>query len=286
MKNRLAAAILLLTATPTLAHRLDEYLESTLVSVRKTRVQAEITLTPGVAVYPIVLAGIDTNADGVISETEQRAYAGRVLRDLSLTIDGRPLTLQLLSRQFPTVEEMKDGLGEIRIEFSAELPFGGTNRRLMFENHHQSRIAAYQVNCLVPRDPNIRIVAQHRNYLQSLYQLEYVQAGAPSNSLFLASWSGDRVWLGTVALFLFARFALLRRLRTGNPLRHGREAWLPETVVSKGFARLQFIEQIGVKEVENERLTPGRLPRRPDDGAGNHDALSLVAGQSPESRAM
>jgi len=218
MKTRLAAAILLLTATPALAHRLDEYLEATLVSVEKTRMRAEITLTPGVAVYPIVLADIDTDADGIISETEQRAYAGRVLRDLSLTIDGRPLRLQLLSTQFPTIAEMKDGLGEIQFDFSADLPSGGGSRRLILENHHQSRIAAYQVNCLVPRDPDIRIVAQNRNYSQSLYQLEYLQAGVQSNSLFLASWSGDRVWLGVVALLLFARFAFLWRQRARNPV--------------------------------------------------------------------
>jgi hypothetical protein len=113
---------------------------------------------------------------------------------------------------------MKAGLGEIRIEFSADLPFGGANRRIVFENHHQSRIAAYQVNCLVPRDPNIRIIAQHRNYLQSLYQLEYVQAGVQSNSLLLQSWSGDRAWLGAVALLLFARFALLWWQRARNPV--------------------------------------------------------------------
>jgi hypothetical protein len=208
MKIRLAAAaILLLTATDGFAHRLDEYLEATLVSIEKTRVLAQITLTPGIAVYPVVLAEIDTNWDGVISETEQRAYAARVLRDLSLAIDGRPMTPQLVSWQFPTIEAMREGRGEIQIEFRADLPFGGTTRKLIFANHHQSRIAAYQVNCLMPRDPNIQIVAQNRNYSQSFYQLEYVQAGVQSNSLFLASWLGDRVWLGMVALLLFARFA-------------------------------------------------------------------------------
>jgi hypothetical protein len=226
MKTGLAAAaILMFTATPVLAHRLDEYLEATLVSVEKSRVQAELTLTPGVSIYPIVLANIDTNADGVISKTEQHAYAARVLRDLSLTIDGRPLRLQLLSTQFPAIEEMKDGLGQMRIEFSADLPPGGANRRLIFENHHQSRIAAYQVNCLVPRDPNIRIVAQNRNYSQSFYQLEYVHAGVPANSMSLASWSGDRLWLGTVALLLFARFALLWRQRARNPLSTGKHSF-------------------------------------------------------------
>ena len=216
MKTRLAAAaILFLAGTPALAHRLDEYLQATLISVEKNRVQAQMTLTPGVAVYPIVLAKIDTDADGVISETERRAYAERVLADLSLAIDGHRLTPQLISLQFPTVDEMKEGLGEIQIEFSADLPRGGLDRKLIFENYHLSRIAAYQVNCLVPRDPDIRIVAQNRNYSQSHYELDYAEAGVSfsSSPLSFAWWSGDLGWLSTLALFLFARFALRSRQR-------------------------------------------------------------------------
>src|SRR5262249_50613777 len=157
-----------------LAHRLDEYLQGALISVEKSRLEAQIVLTPGVAVLPAVLAGIDTDGDGVISETEQRAYAAHVLRDLSFTMDGHPLTSQLLSVKFPAIQEIRDGLGEIQIRLTARLPRGGPNRRLIFKNDHQSRIAAYQVNCLVPRDPDIRIVAQNRNYSQSHYQLDYV----------------------------------------------------------------------------------------------------------------
>jgi hypothetical protein len=213
MRAKLAALILLLTGTPALSHRLDEYLQGTILSVGKNRLQAQMTLTPGVAVYPIVLAGIDTDADGVISETEQRAYADRVLRDLSLTIDGHRLTPRLVSMEFPAIEEIKKGRGEIRIEFDADLPRNGSNRTLTLENHHQNRIAAYQVNCLVPSDPDIRIVAQNRNYWQSHYELEYVQAGVRSDPLSLAWWSGDRGWLVTVALLLFVRFAFLWRQR-------------------------------------------------------------------------
>ena len=214
MKSPLATTVIfLLAGTPALAHRLDEYLQGTIISIGKNRLQAQMTLTPGVSVYPIVLSGIDTDADGIISETEQRGYAERVLRDLSLTIDGRRLTPRLISTQFPTLGEMKEGLGEIRIEFNADLPGKGSNRRLTLENHHQSRIAAYQVNCLVPRDPDIRIVAQHRNYLQSLYELDYVQSGVRSESLSLGWWFVDRGWLVAVALLLFARFAFLWRQR-------------------------------------------------------------------------
>ncbi len=71
---------------------------------------------------------------------------------------------------------MREGRGEIQLEFNADVPSGGPNRRLIFENHHQRRIAAYLVNCLVPRDLDIRVTAQNRNYRQSFYQLDYVQA--------------------------------------------------------------------------------------------------------------
>ena len=101
---------------------------------------------------------------------------------------------------------MKEGLGEIRIEFSADLPSGGGNRRLVFENHHQSRIGAYLVNCLVPRDRDVRLVARNRNEQESFYQLDYVNGG-------VSWWQGGRGWLGVVALLLCARLAFLWRQR-------------------------------------------------------------------------
>lgn len=215
MKAKLAAtvAIFLSLGERAFAHRLDEYLQATLISVEKNRVQAQIRLTPGVSVFAIVLASIDTDADGVISETERRAYAERVLRDLSLTIQGERLKPRLLSTKFPSIQAMKEGGGEIQIDFDANLPRSAANRRLIFENHHLSGIAAYLVNCLLPRDPDIRVIAQSRNYTQSFYQLEYVQAGVPSEMLSFGGWSGDRGWLAIVALLLLVRLAWSGQLR-------------------------------------------------------------------------
>jgi hypothetical protein len=211
MKARMAAAVILLLAgIPALGHRLDEYLQAALIAVAKEHIQAQIRLTPGVAVFPIVLASIDTDGDGVVSKIEQRAYAERVLRDLSLSVDGDHLQLRLVSMAFPTVEQMQDGLGEIRIEFDANVPRGGRHRRLIFENHHQSRIAAYLVNCLVPRDPDIQLTAQQRNYQQSFYQLDYRQAGIRSGPMSFAWWSGLTGLLGAAALLLSVRVAFHR----------------------------------------------------------------------------
>jgi hypothetical protein len=207
MTGKLVAGVLILAATA-FAHRLDEYLQGTLVSVETNRIEMQMTLTPGVAVFPFLMAYIDSDGNGLISEAEQRAYAGRVLQDLSITIDGQRLRPELRSLRFPTMAEMKEGRGEIRLDFGAVLPRGGGDRKLIIENHHQGRISAYQVNCLVPRDPNIRIVAQNRNYYQSFYELDFAQANPPF---------GTRPWLALIGFVLAARVALLWRQRTGLP---------------------------------------------------------------------
>src|SRR5688572_2579599 len=117
-----ASLVFLSFGTPAAAHRLDEYLQATTISLEKNRVQAQIRLTPGVAVFPFVMATIDTNRDGVISAGEQRAYSERVLHDLSLAVDGDRLKLYLISTNFPETEAIKEGLGQIQIEFAADMP--------------------------------------------------------------------------------------------------------------------------------------------------------------------
>jgi hypothetical protein len=173
----LGAALLLLGASPAHAHRLDEYLQATILSVGKDRVKVQLRLTPGVAVFPSVLAGIDANADGLLSEAEQRAYAERVGRELSLAIDGAPLPLRLATWKFASVGEMREGRGDIQIELDAAVPAGGGDRRLTFDNRHQRAISVYLVNALVPPDPDIRVTGQARSYEQSAIQLDYAQTG-------------------------------------------------------------------------------------------------------------
>jgi len=203
MRSLIAVALGLMVAAQADAHRLDEYLQGTIFTIEKNRVLAQVTLTPGVAVLPLVMAEIDTDGDGVLSEAEQRAYAWRVLRDVSLTIDGRALAPRLSTVRFPSAADMKAGLGEIQLDFRADLPGGGRVRRLAFENRHDQRIAAYQVNCLIPADRDVKIIRQGRNYSQSVYELEYEQAGVDAASL---GWLGA---LGVLTL-IACRIGFLR----------------------------------------------------------------------------
>ena len=104
------------------AHRIDEYLQATILSLETNRVQASMRLIPGILVSPSVIAAIDSNGDGAFSESEERAYAQRVLGDLSITIDGKNVQPALLSWSFPEPAQMREGLGEIHIEYAIDTP--------------------------------------------------------------------------------------------------------------------------------------------------------------------
>ena len=82
---------------------------------------------------------------------------------------------------------------------------------LSFENHHQSVIAAYLVNSLVPQDPELRITAQSRDFRQSVYGVDYIQGSAHPGSFSFPAWTGTPGWIWATMLFLLARTAILWR---------------------------------------------------------------------------
>jgi hypothetical protein len=209
MRTIVTGAMLLIAATAQ-AHRLDEYLQATTISLTHAGVQATMRMIPGVAVFPSVLANIDVDANGVISQTEQRAYAEQVHRDVTLTLNGERVRLQLNSWTFPSIETLKEGLGEIQLEFAADVPRTGAGFKLAFENRHRGDIGTYLVNSLLPRDEAIRITAQNRSYDQSSYELDYVRADTPSSAV-LSGWSAPWGWADLAGLFLLTGAAWVWR---------------------------------------------------------------------------
>jgi hypothetical protein len=209
------ALAIFLTAMPLTAHRLDEYLQASLISLQHDRVEIQLDLTPGIAVFPVVLASIDTDSDGSMSEAEQNAYAARVLRDVSLTVDGRPTPLRLVSSRFPEIGEMKEGVGVIRLDISAGLrpTEDGSAHWLRFENHHQSAIAVYLANSLVPQDPALRITTQSRDFRQSIYRVDYTRGDAAGGFPFSIG-TRTAVWSGIAVLSLLATLANRKRQRS------------------------------------------------------------------------
>ena len=172
-------------------------------------------LIPGILVSPSVIAGIDSNGDGAFPENEERSYAQRVLGDLSITLDGKRVQPVLLSWSFPEPAQMREGLGEIHIEYAIgytpDWPSGGRDRSLILTNHHLNGTSVYLMNVLVPQSPGVQVLAQKRNQLQSVYELHYRQTeeiGARTKDAAgqRTPWSNVPAWLSGI------QFASLFRL--------------------------------------------------------------------------
>jgi hypothetical protein len=199
MKLRIVFAALLcsLIAEKTAyAHRIDEYLQATLLSVQKDRVQASMRLIPGVLVASAIIDGVDTNHDGVFSEEEERAYAHQVLGDLLIEVDGNAAHVTLGPWSFPQASQLRDGLGEIHIDYLIDLPPGGPDRVLTLVNRHHRENSVYLVNVITPEDDTIRIVGQKRNQQQSNYELDFQQTTFAARR----PWSVLRAWASGVQL--------------------------------------------------------------------------------------
>jgi hypothetical protein len=151
------------------AHRLDEYLQATLIGVTRDGIDVEIHLTPGVAMLPVLMAVIDQDRDGRISSAEERAYVGRVAREVKLLVDGVPAPLSVIESNFPALEAMRQGLGTILIK----LRTARSGHELRFENRHLPQVSAYLVNCLAAPSDGLVVMRQQRDEAQRSIEFEY-----------------------------------------------------------------------------------------------------------------
>jgi hypothetical protein len=164
----------LATVPPAGAHRVDEYLQATRLSIDIEHVDLEIDLTAGVALASQVFAWIDTNRDGEISSAEGEAYARQMLRSVVLKVDGRPVPIRLAETSFPQFLDMSLGVGTIRLRATAKVPGLGAGRhQVSFLNMHQSESSVYLVNALVPANPRIQLADQRRDIAQHGLTLDY-----------------------------------------------------------------------------------------------------------------
>ena len=189
------------------AHRLDEYLQATLIGVARDGTDVEIQLTPGVAMLPVLMAVIDQDRDGRISPGEERAYVGRVVRDVELRVDGVPAPLSLVDSKFPAIEAMREGLGTIQMKLRTQR----VGHELRFENRHLPQISAYLVNCLAAPSDGLVVRRQKRDEAQKSIAFEYsFSTGAPEGAR--AAWIAvGPLWPAAIGMLLVARMAVLTR---------------------------------------------------------------------------
>lgn len=200
----LLRCLLLLLALPAFpstvfAHRLDEYLQATLVSIEPGEIRLEINLTPGVAIAGLVLALIDRDHDGVITTNEAAAYAELLKRDLRVHLDQREINLNLTAINFSAPAELRTGWGIIQIEFRGKPgPLAAGSHRIAIENRHLPALSVYLLNAALPKSADIHIARQSRNDTQGTGEIEFIfqqRAGTFSAlgivavmALLLAAW--------------------------------------------------------------------------------------------------
>ena len=169
--------VLLMTALPTtvaVAHPIDEYVQNTYIDLAPDRTTLQIDLTPGVLVAPEVVALIDADGNGEISEAEGEAYAkNAVLRDVTLELDGEPQPLTLVDSSFPTPLDMGAGMGTISLQVAAEAPSGiPGDHSLSYRNGHEPVNSRYLVNAFRASD-EVEISQQDRDELQDSIRVDY-----------------------------------------------------------------------------------------------------------------
>jgi hypothetical protein len=171
------------------AHRIDEYLQATLVIIEPGSIRLEINLTPGVDVAGKVVARIDRNGDGVISSEEATAYGAALKGDLSVSLDGHPVDLKLASTGCPTAEDLRSGSGIIQIVFTAQpVALSAQPHRLEIRNRHLPEMSVYLLNAGQPQFFNtappeagtIEITAQKRSVNQESGTIEFVFRPGPA----------------------------------------------------------------------------------------------------------
>jgi hypothetical protein len=174
---------------PADAHRLDEYLQATRVSIDIDRVALEIDLTAGASVAAQVFGWIDTNNDGQISTVERAAYAQEMLGSVVLSADGRRAPITLVESQFPDFQDMAAGVGTVRLRAVAKIAAATSGRHVVsYVNGHRAEASVYLANALVPSDRRIAIATQRRDPAQHTLTLEYdVAYGAWPRTLTLLS---------------------------------------------------------------------------------------------------
>ena len=175
-KLRWLVVLLVLAALPFTgqAHRLDEYLQATIVAIDPTEIRLQMNLTPGVEVADQVLARIDRDHDGVISTKEANAYSRSLARDMTLRLDHHKLPLKITRVNFPQLTELRTGWGIIQIELCATVrPLAAGPHRLTLQNRHLPGISVFLFNAAQPKSASVRITAQKRNENQSSGEIEF-----------------------------------------------------------------------------------------------------------------
>ena len=113
-------------------------------------------------------------------------------QDIALEVDGQRPPLVLKEVQFPSLQEMTEGVGAIHLDLTAEIGLNAANaHHLSFRNDHLPEIGTYLANALIRKTGAIEINEQQRDSLQHEFQLDFrvLTADAPIEFRQVSWWA-------------------------------------------------------------------------------------------------
>ena len=138
----------------------------------------ELDLTPGISVADAIIAVMDRDHDGVLSEAEKRGYVAQILGAIDLQIDGRARHLDLLASTFSEIDALRSGDGAVRVRAAVAVPqMADGDHQVTFRNTYRRDVSAYLANALAPQDGTDPVVLLRRSNLA----LQQARAGGIGN---------------------------------------------------------------------------------------------------------
>jgi hypothetical protein len=170
----IALVVVFAAARDLSAHRRDELLQAARVAIAPDRIELQLDLTAGIDLAEAIIARIDGDRDGVLTETENAAYVSTVMSSIEMRLDGNPIQLPSPSIEIPDAPSLRSGDGTIRLRSTIELPeLRDGAHAVSFRNGHAKESSVYLANALSPADHRIAIAKQTRSADQQSVTIDF-----------------------------------------------------------------------------------------------------------------
>ena len=208
------------------AHRTHGLLQASLVEILPSQVGVEVTLVPGMDIAPKFKVLLDTDNDGIFSDSESANWSTLFMARQSVTVDGQSLPLTLQSVRASPMSEMNDGHASIVVHFTATLgEMSPGLHTIVCANRYEPIPGDYQSNGLVPKAPGVRITSHRRDQGQQELTLtaEFSASAAPVTEAAPSANVNSRprsivalLWLLGLSAFAIVAGATRRRRSAAN----------------------------------------------------------------------
>jgi len=162
------------------AHPVDEVVQGAYLILALGEVRLELDVTPGSQVAGTLLKSLDANADGRITEAEARAYAGRVLAQSTLALDGVAVPWRLDKVSVPPYENLETGNDILKIYAVAKRPDRTGTHSLSYQNRYQPAKSQWTANVFLQPTAGwqYQVTGQQRSDDGRQFTVKYTAGGS------------------------------------------------------------------------------------------------------------